>query len=275
MKRKAGIFILDFILLLACAVAVFFIGYINFYVDIGKTGVMMSKTGGVYEKPIRHGELVWRWERLLPTNVKLLSFETNPYSFSKTISGSLPSAEIYKEYVSPSPDFNYDVQMNITLKVSSDKLVDLVKNGIETQEDLENYLKSFVSPCAQKTFDYLKLQDFNVQKASLSLDEIESLFSSREFAGIEVIAVDFNRIKLPDMELYIKAKEMFDGYETNLAAIMNAKAEAQASTLMSEERTMIQLEKFAQLLQKYPELQDYSKNGDLNQLMNLLRNNIR
>lgn len=275
MKKKVKLFIADVIILLIAATAVFFIGWITFYVSPGQCAVMISKTSGIYEKPIVAGEFVWRWERLLPTNVNLVKFQTEPYVAVKGISGELPSAKVYGKYYEQSVDFNYDISMKIKLSITPEGIYSLVKNhDVKKQEDMDSFFDSKANYISQKAVDYLVKNPLAyVKPVVLTPNQISDIFGKNDtvLQGFAIQEIEFTRIKLPDVQLYEKAKTAFNEYEKELSSKMKSRADAQAASLVEEERTMVQLEKFAQLLQKYPELQDIAKNGDINQLVSTMR----
>ena len=68
-------FFLSLFIIILFAGAVFFIGWGQFAVPAGSYGVMVSKTSGISEKTIVPGEFCWFWERLLPTNVSMRTFQ--------------------------------------------------------------------------------------------------------------------------------------------------------------------------------------------------------
>ena len=113
--KKGKKFLVKIILLLIVAAAVFFLGWVSFFVKEGTCTIMQSKTGGLYGKPIEYGQFVWRPERLLPTNATLTSYKLSQYEVSKSYSGTLPSANLYKEFVNPNPNFSYELEFKMTI----------------------------------------------------------------------------------------------------------------------------------------------------------------
>ena len=84
-------FFANIVILAIFAAVVFYIGWITFLVKPGFCAVMSSKTSGIYEKPVMSGAMTWRWERLLPTNVTLETFDLAPFKSTQVVSGELPS----------------------------------------------------------------------------------------------------------------------------------------------------------------------------------------
>ena len=106
-----------FIILLVFAGVCFYIGWITFLVKPGYCAVMSSKTSGIYEKPIMPGVFTWRWERLLPTNVSLETFDLAPFKSTQVVSGSLPSSKIYDEFSGVKHNFDYNFKFNLSFMI--------------------------------------------------------------------------------------------------------------------------------------------------------------
>ena len=111
-------FFANIIVLAVFAAAVFFIGWVQFFVKPRHCAVMQSKTGGIYSKPIVPGSFEWRWERLLPTNVTLTAFSTEPVNSVQTVSGTLPGGETYSSLLEGNPSFSYSMTLQITASVA-------------------------------------------------------------------------------------------------------------------------------------------------------------
>ena len=205
---------------------------------------MTSKTGGLYPEPIENGHFLWRWEKLIPTNANITTFSLEPCTFSKSVSGSLPSAQIYSKQLNPSPDFSYNIQADISLSLSPKQILALVRDkGIENQEDLESYLEGKAGLVAQKTVDFLLNKDKS-----------------------------FTLAKLPDMKMYKSAVESFSLYKSEVDAQLKVLAKNQAQVLVQENRSMQQLEKFADLISKYSQLEELSKSANFTDIINALNN---
>ncbi|MBO4320603.1 MAG: hypothetical protein J5857_09065, partial [Treponema sp.] len=264
--------------LLIVSGSVFFIGWIQFLIKPGTCGIMTSKTGGLYSGPVLYGEFLWRWEKLLPTNVSITLFQLQSHEYDKKVSGSLPSADVYARQVEPKPDFSYDFDFHITLSVEPQQIYDLVKSQtIENkQESLDAYLEKSAELAANAISEW-----FISDKASLNLvmpsvltdkqvsDALQNL--SREFTGITVVSVEINKAHVPDLAVYESAKRTFSAYEDELNSNLSEMAKQQASVLAEADNEMKRLEKFASLLEKYPQLNELSKSGNLVEIMNQLR----
>ena len=109
---------------------------------------------------------------------------------------------------------------------------------------------------------------------TLSQDDIKNIFSDdANFSKyFKIDSVELKKVKIPDVELYEIAKKTYQEYHNELDLQLKEKAQLDAELMVEQNRTMAQLEKFSQLLKKYPELQEFSKNTDINTFMNTIRN---
>ncbi len=276
---KARKFFFNVLLLAIFAAVVFFIGWIQFLVKPGTVGVMESKTSGLYESPILPGEFAWRWERLLPTNVTMHVFDLTPYQSKQTVSGDLPSASIYRAQLEPSPDFSYRIECEVSLSASPDALVTLVKNhSVSDTTELHSLLGTKAAVIAHFTAEYLIEHNSarNVLPSSLSKNEIEEVLAlaGDGLEGIVVDEIKLSSVRIPDYELYQTAKDSYTAYQERVKALLMEKASEQASTLAEEDRTMAQLEKFGELLSKYPQLEELSKQGSITDIISVLRSSL-
>lgn len=269
-------FFFNVLLLIIFAAVVFFIGWITFLVKPGTVGVMESKTSGLYEQPVLPGQFVWRWERLLPTNVTMHVFNVSAFETTSVVSGKLPSAALYRAQLDPSPDFSYRVELKISLAPDAEKLVSLVKTHLVADDsELNLWLHKRADEFAAGCADYLMKQysTDSVVPKTLSSAQIAQIVSELgpDFKGVTVSDVAVVSAVLPDLSLYEKGKASYTAYQERIAALLLEKASDQAATLAEEDRTMAQLERFGQLLSKYPQLEELSKQGGITDIIAALR----
>ena len=275
---KKGRFFANIIVLIIVATAVFFIGWMQFHVKPGNCGVLVSKTSGVYEKPIVQGDFTWKWEKLLPTNADLRVFKMEPYSYVQTISGSLPSADIYSKQIKDNPDFTYSITLYVSLSYTPNGIVQMVKKyDTKNQNELEKNLEAKAQIAAKKVIEYFlekKENDLSFSTNAVTDAELKEIIQKNpsDFENIEIVSVEVKKSKLPDMGLYKKAKESFNIYQDAVVESLKSAAAEQAVAIIEEDRSMERLDKLGKLLQKYPELQDIFKNGDITSILNALRN---
>lgn len=272
-----GKIIANSVVILIVAIAVFFIGWIPFNLNEGKCGVMVSKTGGVYEKPIVPGKFIWRWERLLPTNATIRLFSISPLESKQTVSGSLPSADVFSKQLKDEPDFTYKVDLSVTLRVTPEEMVTLVKKyDFSTQEQLASYLQTRAEIAAKKVTEYFlenKESDLSFSTNAVTDQELQAIVakSGDDFALVTIDSVSVTAAKIPDLTLYKLAKTSYEEYQKEVTESLKKAAADQAASVVEENRSLERLEKLGQLLQKYPQLQEIFKNGDITSIMNAIK----
>lgn len=264
MKSKKGL--LSFILLLACATAVFFIGWIQFYVPAGQYGVMISKTGGVYEEPVSNGSIIWRWERLLPTNTQIRIFAASPKKFTSSVTGELPSASIYSAMLNGRPDFSYNFSVSVELGVKPELLPGLVKQkDLQDDKGLEQWLQSQADGIANAVVQHIMTTaqtdgSNGIEVIRLSTDSdglLEAINAEKAFPSVNIASVSVNTFKMPDTLLYATAKETYLSYQQDLREALKTTVSAEAEQTAND---YLQFERFGKLgavLEAYPILIEF------------------
>ena len=274
---KAKRFFGNVFLLLIFGAVVFFAGWVSFFVKDGTCCVMSSKTGGVYEAPIKYGEFLWRWERLLPTNVTLTSYKLKDYSYVQAVRGELPSSDLYSRQIEPHPDFSYDVSLSMKMSISPDAIYNLVAEGKlsggdsaldEYMEGMSRLASSLIverliwrEPLVDRELPVSGVLDDNFVKECLSS-------GSSNFRGISLDYVEVQNFKIPDIDVYERAKETFRICQEETETALRQRAQEQATTLLEANANMEQLEQFASLLQRYPQFGDIAKTDNFVEIMN-------
>jgi len=261
---KKGFFLVVF---LAAAGFVFYRGWLQFAVSTDECGVMVSKTSGVCSSVIERGVFLWRWEPLIPTNVKILRFSRLSKNQTQTVEGSLPSADVYSLQIQQNPDFSYRFQIDLSLQVASEKLVDFVSQGrINSQADVDSYLDqcsdrlaseiaSFVIDEAQKNPAFLA--------SSLSTEDIVRGVNAQSlFPDLEIRSIFIKDAKIPDLALYERAKKTFEGFQTLVDKELASLARRHAESILNDNRAVNKLTKIGEALKKYPEVSEILKNAD-------------
>ncbi len=208
---KKNIFI---IILLLFTGTVFFLGWTQFKVKPDSFGVLVSKTGGIDEKPILPGEFSWHWEFLLPTNAQIKTFSINPVNTTKTISGNCSSGNIYSSLANTADNFDYSFTYSISLTYSPEDVIDLLKeNIISNQEDLNSYLNNAADLVAKMATDYYLKESENKKSFRVEYvrrDEItKEMQIYREVPFINIAVFALTDSKIPDFELFRKLQSTY------------------------------------------------------------------
>lgn len=261
MKSKKGF--ISFVFLLLCAAAVFVIGWVQLYVPVEKYGVLVSKTNGVDPDVIQQGTFVWKWQKLIPTNTVIHLFEAKNEKNTVTVSGKLPSADIYSALIEGRPDFSYSFTFEIEASVKPETLPQLVKaQNIADDQDLSSLVLKACNNAAGNAAEII-LNDISSASDSflqLSSDEIlllEHVNEKGNYGGVEIKSIKVVSSKLPDVMLYNTAKEVYAAY---LSGVKNALLETTGSQVELASDDFLLIERFGKLgkvLTEYPILIDY------------------
>ena len=274
---KAKRFFWNVFLLLIFGGVVFFAGWVSFFVKDGTCCVMTSKTSGVHSEPIKYGEFMWRWERLLPTNVTLTSYKLKDYSYVRSVSGELPSAELYSRQIDPHPDFSYAVTLNLKMSISPDEIYKLVSEGKLTggESALDEYMEGMSRLATSLIVERLIERESLVDRVGPISGVLDDNFvrqcvdsGSPNFRGISLDFVEVQSAKIPDIAVYERAKETFRVCQEETEAALKQRAQEQATTLLEANANMAQLEQFAALIHKYPQLGELAKTDNFVEIMN-------
>lgn len=273
---KAKKLFANFIVLVIFGAAVFCIGWITFLVKPGYCAVMVSKTSGILDKPVLPGSFIWRWEKLLPTNVTLETFNLSPFKSTQVVSGELPSSKTYRDYASLNCDFSYNIKMNFTMSIVPEKIVELYKaNKLRTDEDLREYLSTKAKVASQILAESILMNNstFGMNLSAFTEDGILKVLMEKksEFDGIAFSAVEISDCKLPDYELYLKVKKSYDSYFEYLNKRLEEQADRHAASYVDQQKTIEQLEKLGELMKKYPNIHDLFKSGDAALIINSMK----
>ena len=192
---------------------IFYFGWTQFRVKPDTIGIVVSKTNGIDDKPVQNGEFAWHWQFLLPTNATLKTFHIKPLESVKTISGALPSGEAYAAIYGAEGLFNYSFTFDISLTVSPEAVVELMKlNKITDDSDLGAYLEGAAGTLAQHAANFIlsKAQDNpDFRAESLRREEIlRGIQIYKDFPEIDVSVFSIQNSKLPDYKMYKKIQNM-------------------------------------------------------------------
>ena len=162
---------------------------------------------------------------------------------TKTVSGSLPSADVYSTAFQSAPDFSYRFDFICTARVTPENIIALVSGGIVTDaESLDAYLDSSCTALAGKAASYILMKssdstDFQPETVT-SEELLEGLRASIDYPNIVFDNFAVLSSKLPDRTLYNSARDAY--------------IEAQH---IRQVRTEARNRDVSELLKTYPELQ--------------------
>jgi hypothetical protein len=270
--KKLVILILILVVLGATA---FYFGWIQIRLPENTYAVIFTKTGGWDEAVVNPGKFVWRWERLIPTNLKMHTFALKPYTANVTASGSLPSGDIYAGILDPAPDFGFTVALSVSFGIEPESLPHLVSTTVLSEDTFDAWHNEVKTAIAAKATAFIRDRSTEVNAASSLtsmgdsiitdlIKDLESSFSDVDFKGIVV-----QNIEMPDIELYQTAKQLFlefsrsrkESFENVLSQITWTESRA--------DQHFSVLERYGDLITRFPALLDLLtlKGGDLSTIL--------
>lgn len=256
-------FLISMFILIIFAGAIFFIGWGQFAVPAGSYGVMVSKTSGISQKTIVPGEFCWFWERLLPTNTSMRIFSIIPVTRTTTISGELPSADIYSPMLEGSPNFSYKFSVQTELMMKSNYLPNFVRRtDAKENEQLQEYLNQQGDLIAQEVIQYILSKSLdnanNLMLLATDTEELKAgINAESKFKDLEISNITVKTAQMPDTELYNIAKASYAEFQAKVKQSL-AELTKNQSTITAND--YLQIERFARwgkILQEYPILIDF------------------
>ncbi|MDR3122630.1 MAG: hypothetical protein LBU16_02495 [Treponema sp.] len=261
MKKALGVFML----LLILGAAAFFFGWAQLPVPPGSYGVLRSKTHGVDPELIREGEVRWVWYKLIPTNAATLIFAPNQVNVPVSVGGTLPLAATYAEKTGIAADFSYTLEADLSFAVKPDSLPALALKGITDQAALEEHEKSLA-----REIDFFareRLEAYAAQgepaDGSPPYGSLRALSARLEreigdaFTDVENISYVVRSAKMPDFALYATARSLYGDYLNRQRELLGAEISGQAERNVNTRLRFDELEKYGELLTKYPALLQY------------------
>jgi hypothetical protein len=255
-------FITLFILIILAGIG-FMFGWAQFSVPPGKYGVINSKTHGIDPKIVRSGEFRWIWYKLIPTNVKIAVFSLDYNKYPIAFTSSLPSGDTYSSFVGlKNADFSWNLKGELGFRLEPGMLVTIAtQNNLSNQEDLDAYLQS-----TAQNIEILLLRLLSSQGNDSS--GLEQLMSGNPDSNLErEIKNDFPWIydffikiqsaKYPDFVLYRQLRLIYEEFLVSQRELATSSFGKRAESYMEAQLRFEELEKYGDLLTKYPILLEY------------------
>ena len=261
-----GLFAL-LLFLVVLAGVVFFFGWIQIQVPPDGYGVIFTRTHGWEAEVIRPGTFVWRWQRLIPTNLTLYVFEPGLHRTPVRLQGSLPSGTAISTILQDSGSFDYDLRLTVQSRIIAAHLPSLARDRELRPEDIGGFydeIDAMIGEIAtQAVLSVVERQPERITPGTAYDNIVETVKTglARRLDYLEVVAVAVERIDLPDMDLYLTARQSArDVLEARSRSLQQA-AERLAQNEAETDRGLSLLERYGELLDRYPVLIDYVRVG--------------
>jgi hypothetical protein len=260
-KRNAAGSILSFLLIMIAFVAAFYFGWVQFELPEQTYAVLFSKTNGYDKNIIEPGKFSWKWQRLLPTNSKLLKVKIETRSIVLDYEGDLPSGDLYSSVLSDNPDFSFKMEFSITYKLNQDFLPELLENGILNTDENESFFETLESEYVRIVKDscteYFK-QNYSINNSSyIELENTILEKLQRKYYYIEIRNLTIKYIHFPDLLLYEKTRELYYQILENRKEVETATEKWAIESKVNMSTKLDILSQYGELLSKYPILIDY------------------
>ena len=255
-------FFITLIILLALGGTAFFFGWANFFVPPGSYGIITSKTHGLETELVQSGKFRWIWYNLIPTNAKIAIFSLDPVKYPIEYNSSLPSGSIYALFAGlGASDFSWELEGEISFSIKSESLIDIVsKNNIIDQDGLNKYI--------DETASGIKLTILNIFSNDMDSEMLENILSCGEnsylkqevnsrFPQIKNFSFVIKTAKFPDFVLYRHVRLLYEDFLTQQREFVSNSLGRRAESHIESHLVFLDLERYGELLTKYPVLLEY------------------
>ena len=265
---KKAIFLL--IVLVIAGLALLFFGWIS--IPENNAGVFFSSITGYENNLLQTGEFHWRWQKLIPQTWKLYLAETSARRTDITIKGMLPSGDIYSFEMPGSPDFSYSVSLTAVYTLDDEYILESVISGkpeISSENisaiyaDTDTHLNTLIK-------DYIdnKLAEITLLKSDKVMISEKDLgiYIQEKSVNLKLLEFAVNNQVFPDIRLYLKAVSHYEELSDKKKKLLLDTGLKNAAFETDLEKRLEALEKYGQLLTKYPILLEYLKvnpDGDI------------
>lgn len=244
---------------------VFVIGWTQLFIPAGQYGVLVSKTGGIHPSTIKPASFFWSWERLIPTNATILVFNLGPLKTSASSTGTLPAGELYSRMLEGTPDFSWDIQMDVTVRVNQEILPELVERlNIRDQAGLDLWTRDRVAAlmdnAGKAAINEAVTASLTASSPATSLDSIGDAVARRlGFVNqeLEIMTVSVTRQRMPDIALYRMAADTYAAYQKRRGELFAKAAHDESENSVAEYLQIERFSRWGELLTKYPILIEY------------------
>ena len=241
---------------------VFFFGWVQFSVPLSSYGVISSKTHGIDPQPVHSGEFRWVWYKLIPTNAQINVFRIEPVKFQIDFSSSLPSGNSYAAFAGLGADFSWSLKGDISFSLNPDMLVSAVStHNLANQQDLDDYLHNValnIKVIILRTLSSIEIDNLRLEKIlSGSPDAEMEREIMNKFPEIRDFSFVIQSAEYPDFILYRHVRFLYEEFLEKQREYVTTTLGRRAETHIEAQLHFDELERYGELLTKYPVLLEY------------------
>jgi len=256
-------FLITLLFLVIIGGAVFFFGWAQFSVPPGQYGVINSKTHGFDNETVRSGEFRWLWYKLIPTNVHIAVFNLEQAKFPINFHSSLPSGDTYANFAGiTNADFSWDLRGEISFGIDPEMLASLAERyNLTDQEALDEYLKNTAKDIEVIILRALSSSDSESERIEKIMSGNPDALMEKEikerFPEIRDFSFVIHSAKYPDFILYRQIRLLYEEFLVKQREYVTAAFGRRAENHIETQLHFDELERYGELLTKYPVLLEY------------------
>ncbi|QEN07546.1 hypothetical protein EXM22_05915 [Oceanispirochaeta crateris] len=248
---------LSFLIVLVFAAFVFYMGWIQIRIPEGVHALVYTKTGGYDNQLISPGQFVWRWENLFPGNMTLHFIELKNSREEYTMTGYLPSGELYGQYINRPEAFHYTFEVEYRFSIKDESFVSLIESGTYYSQLIEDRNQEYVAATNEIIQDFFKDQDSLNLEGISEAEKMLSLKISESDPRYQLNDLRIISYQYPDIELYEQTRAYFleELAVLRQAELKTEQIQTELETVTS--RKMDLLRQYGEVLSEFPVLLQY------------------
>ena len=255
-------FLFTIIILLLLGGAGFFFGWVQFSVPPGAYGVINSKTHGVDHQLVQSGEFRWLWDKLIPTNVRVSVFRLEPVKFPVDFSSSLPSGHVYADFAGINEGFSWDIKAEISFSIDPAKLVQVTSlYHITDQAGLDEHIHDIAQNIRVMIIHTLSSTETEAARLEHLLSGNQDIQLEMEIAGkypeITGFLFSIQSANFPNFVLYRQVRSLYEEFISEQRSYISSAFGKHAENHIESRLRFDELDRYGELLTKYPVLLDY------------------
>ncbi|NCN04121.1 MAG: hypothetical protein GW949_00645 [Spirochaetales bacterium] len=262
-------FLILFIILVLFGSGIFYLGWIQYRLEPGESALVFSKTNGWEDSIIEAGNFEWRWQALLPTNLRIFRFRTSSFPVSYRFQEIIPGSSVFAEDLdSKLFTLGFTVDLRIALTTEGYKNL-IVNQGPEVDEELfltdqirDENIETLVLPSIQSIIDIFGIDlltdltriDTIVDLSRVAIELQEHLGNQVNYQILDFAIKD---LVIPNSDLY---RTLADRYLAISQASLAGEAEVEnqlARERAIEQARVKRMENYGEILERYPTILEY------------------
>lgn len=257
--------LLSIVIVVALAVTIFFLGWVQLYIPPRNVAFAESKTSGFNSQPLYSNTFAWMWENLIPNNLHLQFYEDKIYFANIQHKGELPQAKLLEEFLNEKTSFNFSIDYTLYLRVDFISLGKFLSEQNVLPPDLSQFKEMHESQTVSLIMELLQekiqspefLLDYAINAQWMKNYILEKAPKMSGFWTLENLTIQ-NWI-LPDINLYQRTQKAYGQFLDQLVTRKLVDATLQGELESREKLKIHWLEEYGKVLNMYPLLIDLIK----------------